>query len=59
MFARLRLYGLVAHQRFDHRPYVAMEDAHSTILELDDREKNAFFAVYDGHGGKLNHRRIR
>ena len=28
-----------------------MEDAHATILELDDREKNAFFAVYDGHGG--------
>lgn len=28
-----------------------MEDAHATILELDDKEKNAFFAVYDGHGG--------
>lgn len=30
-----------------------MEDAHTTILELDDKEKNAFFAVYDGHGGRL------
>lgn len=30
-----------------------MEDAHATILELDDKEKNAFFAVYDGHGGTL------
>jgi serine/threonine protein phosphatase PrpC len=30
-----------------------MEDEHTTILELDDgsEEKNAFFAVYDGHIG--------
>jgi serine/threonine protein phosphatase PrpC len=40
--------------RFGNRPYVAMEDAHATVLELDDREKNAFFAVYDGHGGELH-----
>jgi len=40
--------------RFANRPYVAMEDAHATVLELDVREKNAFFAVYDGHGGELH-----
>jgi protein phosphatase 2C family protein 2/3 len=28
-----------------------MEDAHTTVLDLDDAEHNAFFAVYDGHGG--------
>lgn len=31
-----------------------MEDAHATILDLDNEgspDKNAFFAVYDGHGG--------
>jgi protein phosphatase PTC2/3 len=31
-----------------------MEDAHTTILDLDEDdspEKTAFFAVYDGHGG--------
>jgi protein phosphatase 2C family protein 2/3 len=30
-----------------------MEDAHTTLLDLDENknEKNAFFAVYDGHGG--------
>lgn len=32
-----------------------MEDAHATILKLDadkdDSQTNAFFAVYDGHGG--------
>ena len=30
-----------------------MEDAHATILNLDggSSDKNAFFAVYDGHGG--------
>ena len=30
-----------------------MEDAHSAELQLDEdnRTKNAFFAVYDGHGG--------
>jgi len=27
-----------------------MEDAHSTVLGLD--EDTAFFGVYDGHGGK-------
>ncbi|GJJ15760.1 hypothetical protein Clacol_010038 [Clathrus columnatus] len=32
---------------------ISMEDAHATILNLDESEseKNAFFAVYDGHGG--------
>lgn len=30
-----------------------MEDAHATILGLETEPKdgNAFFAVYDGHGG--------
>lgn len=28
-----------------------MEDAHATVLDLEDDERNAFFAVYDGHGG--------
>ncbi|KAG0211838.1 Protein phosphatase 2C 2 [Mortierella sp. GBA30] len=28
-----------------------MEDAHTTLLELEDSEGTAFFAVYDGHGG--------
>lgn len=32
---------------------VAMEDAHVTVLNLDESptDKNTFFAVYDGHGG--------
>jgi len=43
-----------------------MEDAHTTILDLDKEDesadaqcgkgkkgKNSFFAVYDGHGGGL------
>jgi protein phosphatase 2C family protein 2/3 len=31
-----------------------MEDAHTTILALDEgkEESNTFFAVYDGHGGE-------
>ncbi|KAF9960238.1 Protein phosphatase 2C 2 [Mortierella alpina] len=28
-----------------------MEDAHTTLLEMEDAEGTAFFAVYDGHGG--------
>jgi len=29
-----------------------MEDAHAAVLNLDGNdEQNAFFAVYDGHGG--------
>lgn len=32
-----------------------MEDAHATVLDLDQNSEssNAFFAVYDGHGGTL------
>ena len=32
-----------------------MEDAHAIVLDLDEgkEETNAFFAVYDGHGGAL------
>lgn len=31
----------------------AMEDAHATVLSLDETSgaSNTFFAVYDGHGG--------
>lgn len=36
-----------------HRP--AMEDSHTALLKLDeskaDLEANAFFGVFDGHGG--------
>ena len=29
-----------------------MEDAHAAVLDLDGGESsNAFFAIYDGHGG--------
>ncbi|KAG8730824.1 Protein phosphatase 2C 2 [Ceratobasidium sp. 414] len=28
-----------------------MEDAHTTVLKLDEHTDNAFFAVFDGHGG--------
>jgi hypothetical protein len=31
---------------------IGMEDAHTTLLEVEDAEGTAFFAVYDGHGGK-------
>ena len=32
---------------------LAMEDAHAAILDLggEQPDSNAFFAVYDGHGG--------
>lgn len=32
-----------------------MEDAHATILSLDEEsgDNNSFFAVYDGHGGSF------
>ncbi|KAI3607710.1 protein phosphatase 2c ptc3 [Moniliophthora roreri] len=32
---------------------ITMEDAHAIVLDLDENaeEPNAFFAVYDGHGG--------
>jgi serine/threonine protein phosphatase PrpC len=35
--------------------HLAMEDAHVAVLTLEDgtRENNAFFGVYDGHGGNL------
>lgn len=29
-----------------------MEDAHTTILDLEDAKGTAFFGVYDGHGGE-------
>jgi len=28
-----------------------MEDAHTALLKLDEDSGNAFFAVFDGHGG--------
>lgn len=28
-----------------------MEDAHTTLLEIEEAKGTAFFAVYDGHGG--------
>jgi serine/threonine protein phosphatase PrpC len=32
--------------------FLAMEDAHTAVLDLDENnESNTFFAVYDGHGG--------
>lgn len=31
---------------------VSMEDAHTTILKLEGREKFSYFGVYDGHGGQ-------
>lgn len=31
---------------------VTMEDSHTHILALPDDQDAAFFAVYDGHGGK-------
>lgn len=30
-----------------------MEDAHTHILSLPDDKEASFFAVYDGHGGKM------
>lgn len=30
-----------------------MEDAHTTLLEVEGAEGTAFFAVYDGHGGTV------
>lgn len=33
---------------------VQMEDSHTHIISLPDDPGTAFFAVYDGHGGKLN-----
>lgn len=32
---------------------VQMEDSHTHILSLPDDPGTAFFAVYDGHGGKI------
>lgn len=32
--------------------YVAMEDAHTTVLKIGPDGESAFFAVYDGHGGQ-------
>lgn len=30
---------------------LGMEDAHTTLLKLEPASNNAFFAVFDGHGG--------
>jgi serine/threonine protein phosphatase PrpC len=30
-----------------------MEDAHTHILEMENDKSASFFAVYDGHGGKV------
>ncbi|QRV92274.1 protein phosphatase 2C [Ceratobasidium sp. AG-Ba] len=45
---------------------ISMEDAHATVLKLDDNTNNAFFAVFDGHGstvakyaGKHVHERLK
>lgn len=32
---------------------LAMEDAHTMLLDIEDAKGTAFFAVYDGHGGTL------
>ncbi|EAU85866.2 protein phosphatase 2C Ptc3 [Coprinopsis cinerea okayama7 len=43
------LYGVSEMQGWR----ITMEDAHATVLDLDEgkEDSNAFFAVYDGHGG--------
>lgn len=50
-----RLSSLHAHHQITFPFYPAMEDAHAAVLTLEDgtEEKNAFFGVYDGHGGKF------
>lgn len=30
-----------------------MEDAHTTLLDMEDEKGCSFFAVFDGHGGTL------
>ncbi|OZJ04934.1 hypothetical protein BZG36_02661 [Bifiguratus adelaidae] len=37
-------------QSISSTPQPSMEDAHTTLLDLDDKG-HSFFAVYDGHGG--------
>ena len=32
--------------------YADMEDAHTTLLSLKEDKDAAFFAVFDGHGGR-------
>lgn len=32
---------------------INMEDSHTHLLSLPDDPGTAFFAVYDGHGGKI------
>jgi serine/threonine protein phosphatase PrpC len=49
-------FGVRWASEFTVCPYnsTGMEDAHATILSLDEKvgdEKASFFAVYDGHGG--------
>lgn len=48
-----QLSSPLAHHQIIFLVYPAMEDAHTAVLTLEDgtKEKNAFFGVYDGHGG--------
>jgi serine/threonine protein phosphatase PrpC len=32
-----------------------MDDAHTTLLDIEEAPGTAFFAVYDGHGGESFH----
>jgi hypothetical protein len=56
---RLRFFGhgfdVISHISRICVLIAAMEDAHVTLLTLEENttDKNTFFAVYDGHGGKL------
>ena len=34
-----------------------MEDAHTTLLKLEDTDAS-FFGVYDGHGGKFLYKHL-
>ncbi|KAG0318211.1 Protein phosphatase 2C 2 [Linnemannia gamsii] len=44
-------YGASAMQGWRISITNPMEDAHTTLLNVEDAEGTAFFAVYDGHGG--------
>lgn len=50
-----RIFTHASLYRIIFASITAMEDAHATILNLDEKtgdEKASFFAVYDGHGGE-------